>query len=46
MGKRKAFTHNSYLKNKTLNLITKPERRNLQYQSSFNDAGVPRHGLL
>lgn len=46
MDKRKACTQNSYFKNKILNLITKPERRNLQCQNSFNDAGMPRHGLL
>lgn len=38
MKKSKAFTHNSYFKNKILNLIAKPERRHQQCQNSLSDS--------
>lgn len=46
MEKSKAFTHNSYFKNKILNLIAKPERRHLHCQNSLSDSHTPDMGYF
>lgn len=46
MKKSKAFTHNSYFKNKILNLIAKPERRHLHCQNSLSDSRTPDTGYF